>query len=647
MAPRKPMQRPVFLFSLDTEQFYGPPMTTGALKAYFLVHGATAAATDVQLVHFRDRADVTHWLAVEWPERIAPLARAALAEGVQPVFALSCYTWNVAEFLTLARTVKRELPGALVVAGGPHVQRAEDFLIEDGIDVVVLGEGEKTFTGLLDCPDRAAWADVAGLGFLDATGAPVRTAVRTRTTDLDELPSALDVLELRDQNGEPMYEHVAYETSRGCPYKCSFCEWGTGAIGTKMFQFSLDRIRSDFDRMVAGGLQDIWLCDSNFGALKDDLEKAKMIVELRNQHGAPRTFATSWSKNHNSRVREIVRMMHRNGLLPHYNFALQTLTPLALELSHRTNMRANDYEPVVKELAAEGVPICAELIWGLPGDTLREFEANLDHLLTIFPNVNIFGYTLLPGTEFYERRDEYQLQTIPVAGYGKAKGEYVIGCHTFSRDEGAEGYFLITAYIMLARGQMMPITARFTAFAGGISTTGLLRFVLRKLLLELDCGAVVNGEVDQMAAYESRAEIYLALLSQPERAYEIVRRATAAWFVEAGRSDLVPQAMKLLELDEALCPRVGPTRTIQRSFGFPAHLVAERLGGMDPVDEELLAREEAVELTIHHPARVGEVLQDPDGGLWMRGRIVEAQPLLELGPAGTSSRLGSPDPATV
>lgn len=636
------MQRPVFLFSLDTEQFYGPPMTTGALKANFLARGRTAGETDVRLVHFKDRADVMHWLQNDWPNQIAPLAREALATGMQPVFGLSCYTWNVAEFLILARTVKREVPGALVVAGGPHVQRAEDFLFEDGIDVVVLGEGETTFTELLDCADRSAWGGVDGLAFLTFDGTPHRTEARARAKELDVFPSALDILELRGPDGEPLYEHVAYETSRGCPYKCSFCEWGTGAIGTKMFQFSLDRIRSDFDRLVEGGVHDIWLCDSNFGALKDDLEKARMIVDLRARTGLPQTFATSWSKNHNSRVREIVRLMHRNGLLPHYNFALQTLTPLALELSHRTNMRANDYEPVVKELATEGVPICAELIWGLPGDTLREFETNLDHLLTIFPNVNIFGYTLLPGTEFYERREEYKLETIPVAGYGKAKGEYVIGCHTFSRDEGAEGYFLITAYIMLARGQMMPITARFTAFAGGISTTGMLRFVLRSLLLELGSTAVVDGEVDQMIAYESRAEIYIALLSERKRAYEVIRRATAAWFVEAGRSDLVPQAMKLLELDEALCPRVGPTRTIKRTFSYPAHLVAQRLGGMDPVDETLLAREEAVELEIHHPARVGEVLQDPDGGLWMRGRIVSSSVPLEAadGDAADASEPG-------
>src|SRR5690606_10869066 len=155
-----------------------------------------------------------------------------------------------------------------------------------------------------DAPGREAWPSIAGCAFLDADGKPRRTPDRPRTTCLDELPSALDVIQLRDEDGKPLYAHVAYETSRGCPYRCSFCEWGTGAIGTKMFQFSLPRIRSDLERMVAGGIQDIWLCDSNFGALREDLEKAKMIVELRQRTGLPQTFATSWSKNHNARVRE-------------------------------------------------------------------------------------------------------------------------------------------------------------------------------------------------------------------------------------------------------------------------------------------------------------------------------------------------------
>src|SRR5262249_51014017 len=196
----------------------------------------------------------------------------------------------------------------------------------------------------------------------------------------------------------------------------------------------------------------------------------------------PYTAATSWSKTHNARVQEIVLLLKEHGMLFHYNLALQTLTPLALKQSNRKNMRSNQYEPIAKAMAEQGVTIATELIWGLPGDNLVDFERNLDRLAGVFTNINIFGFVLLPGTEFFERRVEYAIRTIPVAGYGKAKGEYVIGCHSFDEDEGVEGYFLITAHILLIRGHIMPLVARALALEGSIPVSALLRAVLRALV---------------------------------------------------------------------------------------------------------------------------------------------------------------------
>jgi hypothetical protein len=605
---------------MDTDQFCAPPLTTGALKAYFSTHGRTAASTDVELVHFPNREAVDHWVADIWPTEVLPQARAALAEGVQPVMALSCYTWNVAEFLEIVRDVKREVPDALVIAGGPHVQRAADFL-GDGIDLVVLGEGEETFAGLLDCASRDDWSDVAGCAFLGPEGAVHQTASRPRRIDLDGLPSALDVVPLRDADGTPIYRQVAYETSRGCPYRCAFCEWGTGAIGTKMYQFSLDRVRADLERLVAGGVQDIWLCDSNFGALKEDVAKAEIFAELRQRTGMPHTFATSWSKNHNRRVQGIVRLLHRAGLLWHYHLALQTLTPRALELSHRTNMRANDYEPVVKALATEGVPVAAELIWGLPGDTLGEFEANLDHLFSVFPAINIFAYTLLPGTEFFDRREEYALEAVPVAGYGKAKGEYVVGCLSFSRDEGEEGYLLVSAHVMLSRGHIIPLTVRFLALDGRVGVSAMLRATLRELIEEFRAHVPAATRTDRMAVYENRAELYLEFLRHPDRMYATIRRVVLDHVRASGALDLLPQVERILQIDEAICPRVGPPRTISAGFDFAASAVMDMLMQMElPVPEDI-CDSSPEQLEIYHTARVGEVLLDPDGGTWMRGRI--------------------------
>lgn len=605
---------------MNTDQFCAPPLTTGALKAYFLRHGSSAADTDVELVHFLNAEEIQHWLEQDWPQHVRPHAADAVAAGLAPVLALSCYTWNVAEFLEVAELAKKTVPGITIVAGGPHVQKAEDFLTSEAIDVVVLGEGEQTFTEWLDAASRADWKNVHGLAFVDG-GQVVKTPGRPRREALDELPSALEVVPLRDAEGRPLYRQVAYETTRGCPYKCSFCEWGTGAIGTKMYQFSLDRIRADLDTLVAGGIQDIWLCDSNFGALREDVDKAQLIIDLRDRTGLPQTFATSWSKNHNKRVQGIVRMLHDAGLLWHYHLALQTLTPKALELSHRTNMRANDYEPVVKALAAEGVPVVAELIWGLPGDTLAEFEQNLDHLFTVFPNINIFAYTLLPGTEFYDRRDEYRIEALPVAGYGKAKGEYVVGCHTFPRSEGEEGYFLVAAHVMFSRGHVLPYTIRDLAFDRRVSVSKLLRNVLHDLIAEFAPEVDDEPLRNRMAGYERRAELYLHFLAQRERMYATIRKTMTRLFQDAGAEDRLQRALQVLALDEALCPRTGEPTTIRPRFDFAAGQVLDTLACMDVPAPELFSAAAAEDLEIYHTARVGEVLKDPDGGAWMSGRV--------------------------
>ncbi|WP_373077941.1 radical SAM protein [Zhongshania sp.] len=610
---------PVYLFSMDSDQFWAAPTTTGGLKAYYQAYGKQKAQYQLELIHFRDSEAVATWQQ-EWLKTVLPQLEAALSAGQRPVVGFSMYTWNAAEFLSLIHQIKTACPDVLCIAGGPHVQQAEDYLFEDPIDLIILGEGETTFQEILDTPQTEDWTNVKGLAYLQ-NGVLHKTGERQRRTYLDELPSALDVIDLVDTKGNCIYDSISYETSRGCPFKCAFCEWGTGAIGTKMYQFSMDRVRSDWRRIVDAGIKDIWLADSNFGALKEDLEKAQLICELKAETGLPNSFATSWSKKHSPRVQEIVLLLHRNGLLPHYQLALQTLTPLALELSNRKNMGANKYEPIAKQMASEGVPIAAELIWGLPGDNLPEFERNLDQLLRTFPNLNIFAYTLLPGTEFYEKREEYQIETIPVAGYGKAKGEYVVACHTFDRDEGIEGYFLITAHIIFAHGHLLPLSIRYLALQDNITTAPLLRNLLRAVCAAYQAELSDIDLSDRMMVYENRARLYTAILQNPERLYTLLREQVLGYLNAENACQHSAAVANIIDLDQALSPRVGGPTETEYSFNFDVISSKAALDCLSLPEPEDLSPQ-AQRFTIKSPGGVGTILKDPDGGGWLRGEIL-------------------------
>jgi hypothetical protein len=616
------MQRPVWLFSMDSDQFWAAPSTTGGIKAYYQQYGARWPQTAIELVHFRNADAIAAWQQ-HWLDELLPVARQAIDAGLPAIAGFSFYTWNAAEFLQLLRFLKQSCPQLLIVAGGPHVQQAEDYLFDDPIDLIALGEGETSFQQLLDCQGRDDWPSIHGLAYLDSTGQLHKTPARERTLTLDNLPSALNVIELCDKDGKPLYHSYSYETSRGCPFKCSFCEWGTGAIGSKMYEFSMQRIRHDWEIIIAAGIKDLWLADSNFGALKNDLAKAELICELKEKTGLPSTFATSWSKAHSPRVQQIVTLLNRHNLLPHYQLALQTLTPKALELSHRKNMGQNKYQPIAKQMAEEGVPIAAELIWGLPGDNLPDFEKNLDTLLATFPKINIFGYTLLPGTEFYERRKEYQIDAIPVAGYGKAKGEYVVGCHTFDRNEGIEGYFLISAHIIFNHGHIIPLTLRYLALQGSIPVSPLLRNLLHALIDGFQQDLIDLNLSDRMQVYENRDRLYLAMLNKFAHSFALIEETVFQWLhLYKAVPALIDAVSKTLQLDRAFCPRYGERSSNTIEFNFDARAINQRLAAMELPHEREFAQQLQM-LAVTTPGGAGIFLQGPDGGSWACGKINE------------------------
>ena len=156
-----------------------------------------------------------------------PEETAARVAATHPdVVAFTSYSVTHAWSVEVARAVKRrcDVP---IVFGGPHVSAAPERAIrEPSIDAVVEGEGEGALVDLLECADGARFTrtDVPNCTFA-VDGVVVRNPVRPLLSDLDQLPWA-------DKRGfyaaVPAFEHELYVVSRrGCPFRCSFCEYST------------------------------------------------------------------------------------------------------------------------------------------------------------------------------------------------------------------------------------------------------------------------------------------------------------------------------------------------------------------------------------------------------------------------------------
>jgi len=235
------------------------------------------------------------------------------------------------------------------------------------------------------------------------------------------------------------------ETNRGCPYKCAFCYWG-GAIGQRVRAFSRKRLREEIELFAKLGVHTLVVCDANFGMLPIDLELVEDLVEIKSKYGFPKAFEGSWAKNKSKVFYDIVERMRAAGLRSSFTLALQSLNPDALETMGRRNMKVNAWHDLVQWLNVREMDVYAELIWGVPGETVESFLAGYDELSKHVSRIAVYPIMLLPNTEYAEQKQKHGI----VALRGDHDDfEYVLAHNTMSfADNQQIQRFLFWARVM-------------------------------------------------------------------------------------------------------------------------------------------------------------------------------------------------------
>jgi radical SAM superfamily enzyme YgiQ (UPF0313 family) len=362
------------------------------------------------------------------PERYAfglPIVRwltpsaAVKAIGDADIVGFSMYVWNGNRSLAIARELKAARPDTLVVFGGPHVpDDAEEFLrAHPFVDVACHGEGEQTFLEIAErYPDRS-WESVASASFVDGAGRFVAVPRRPRIADLSLVPSPFlqGVFSPLVESLPGIAWRTVWETNRGCPFKCTFCDWGS-AIAAKVHRFELERIYAEAEWIARNRIDYLFIGDANFGILPRDVEIAEALVAAASRHGYPKKVLVQQTKNATERAYLTMKTIADAGLAAEMNISIQTTTPEALEAIKRENISLETYAELQRRFVRDGIPTFVDMIVGLPGETLQSFKESVSSVVERGQHhrVQFHNLSILPNAEMGDPsyRRKYGLKSV-------------------------------------------------------------------------------------------------------------------------------------------------------------------------------------------------------------------------------------------
>jgi radical SAM superfamily enzyme YgiQ (UPF0313 family) len=447
----------------------------------------------------------------------APMLEELSATGRPAVLLCSDYMWSLEHNLGVSAAAKQLNERTIVVHGGPHAPSyeadAEQFLTEHPeVDVLARGEGELTIAELLGSlgPDadplglHERLAEVAGITYRrhhqDGRVEVVRTPDRPRATEMDRFPSPYLTGEFADVD-PARWRSATVETNRGCPYGCTFCDWGQATM-SRIRKFSLERVRAELEWIAARGISEVFLADSNFGIYERDVEIAQFIAELKATYGAPQQVICSFAKNTVKYTTEIVRIWVEAGICAEGSVALQTTDPVTLENVARSNIRVEKYDALADEFRSLGLPIVTDLLMGLPGATVESFKADLQRCLDQDVTPRMMETVLLPNSPMNapEYRERFQIELDPA--------NVLVSTSSYTREDFEE---------------MKRLRLLFRAF----EHFGLLRHLFRWLQYERGLRALdVIHEIDR--AIIAEPERY-PLLTWVGRYFDLVTAPPCGW----------------------------------------------------------------------------------------------------------------------
>lgn len=318
------------------------------------------------------------------------------------VLCFSCYIWNMDYVEELITEYHKLCPEVPIWVGGPEVSyEVETFFAEHPqVTGVMIGEGERTFQQLCKyyVNQTGSLEEIRGIAFRDQDSGKTVFTPAQEPMNMSDIPFCYDHIE----NFENRI--IYYESSRGCPFNCSYC---LSSIDKKLRFRDIELVKKELAFFIEKKVPQVKFVDRTFNCRHDHAMEIWRFVKEHDNGITNFHFEISADLLNEEELALIHDM--RPGLIQ-LEIGVQSTNETTIREIHRT-MKLELLKDIVRKIQdGENIHEHLDLIAGLPYEDYATFAKSFDEIYALKPNQLQLGFLkVLKGSYMYEHAAEYEI----------------------------------------------------------------------------------------------------------------------------------------------------------------------------------------------------------------------------------------------